>query len=131
MKISECMMKQTSRGLALFLALPFAAAAAHAQQPAGASAQAATAQESSAQPGGVQENGQSQQNTTTKPLGTAAAPYEKTMGVTASRPAGAVIAPGKQRRIRTILIKVGVIVGAGVAIGTVAALSHGSSSQPR
>lgn len=65
-----------------------------------------------------------------KPVGTAAAPYEKTTGVTASRPAGAVIAPAKQRRARSILIRVGVIVGAAVAIGTVVALTHASPSRP-
>jgi hypothetical protein len=65
-----------------------------------------------------------------KPVGTAAAPYEKTMGVAASRPAGAAIAPAKQRRVRTILISLGVILGAGVAVGSVAALSHGSPSRP-
>lgn len=70
-----------------------------------------------------------QQNTPTQPVGTAAAPAEKTLGVAASRPAGAVIAPGKQRRARSIVIKVGIVVGACIAIGTVAALSHGSPSQ--
>jgi hypothetical protein len=65
-----------------------------------------------------------------KPVGTAAAPYEKTTGVAASRPAGAVIAPAKQRRARSFLIRVGVIVGAAVAIGTVVALTHGSPSRP-
>jgi hypothetical protein len=76
--------------------------------------------------------GQSQQpNTTPAPIGTAAAPSASAEGIAASRPAGAVIAPSKQRRVRTILISVGVVVGAGVALGTVAALSHGSPSQPR
>jgi len=70
------------------------------------------------------------QSATPKPVGTAAAPYEKTTGIAASRPAGAVIAPAKQRRARSILIRVGVIVGAAVAIGTVAALSKGSPSRP-
>lgn len=65
-----------------------------------------------------------------KPLGTAVAPYETTSGVTASRPAGAVIAPAKQRRARTILIRIGVVVGAAAAVGTVVALSHASPSQP-
>jgi hypothetical protein len=92
------------------------------------------AQPSSADPGGQSGNSQSnseqQQNGGAKPVGTAAAPYEKTTGVAASRPAGAVIAPAKQRRVRSFLIKFGVIVGAGVAIGTVAALSHSSPSQP-
>jgi hypothetical protein len=52
------------------------------------------------------------------------------MGVAASRPAGAAIAPAKQRRVRTILISLGVIAGAGIAVGSVAALSHGSPSRP-
>lgn len=65
-----------------------------------------------------------------KPVGTAAAPVTKPTGVAGSRPAGAVIAPAKQKRVRAIWIRVGVIVGAGIAIGTVAALSRGSSSRP-
>jgi septal ring-binding cell division protein DamX len=71
-----------------------------------------------------------QQSGAPQPVGTAAAPYEKTMGIAASRPAGAAIAPAKQRRVRTILISVGVIVGAGVAIGAVAGLSRASASRP-
>lgn len=71
---------------------------------------------------------QPQQNGATAPVGTAAAPYEKGIGVAASRPAGAVIAPAKQRRTRSVLIKVGLIVAAGVAIGTVVALSNASPS---
>lgn len=63
-------------------------------------------------------------------VGTAAAPLEKPSGVAASRPAGAAIAPAKQRRVRTFLISVGIVIGAGVAIGTVAALSHASPSRP-
>ncbi len=73
---------------------------------------------------------QQQQNSTSMPLGTAVAPDEKTVGVAASRPAGAVIAPAKQRRTRSILIKVGVLLGACVALGTVLALSAGSPSRP-
>ena len=52
------------------------------------------------------------------------------LGIAASRPAGAAIAPAKQRRTRSILIKVGLIVGAAVAIGTVVALSESSPSRP-
>lgn len=65
-----------------------------------------------------------------KPVGTAAAPYEKPTGVAASRPAGAVIAPAKQRRARSIVIRVGIVVGAAVAVGTVAGLSLASRSRP-
>jgi cobalamin biosynthesis Mg chelatase CobN len=73
---------------------------------------------------------QQQQNGTSNPVGTAAAPYEKTTGVAASRPAGAVVAPAKQKRSRSFLIRVGLIVGACVAVGTVVALSAGSPSRP-
>jgi cytoskeletal protein RodZ len=65
-----------------------------------------------------------------RPVGAAAAPYEPTMGIAASRPAGAAIAPAKQRRVRTILISLGVVAGAAIAVGSVAALSHGSPSRP-
>ena len=65
-----------------------------------------------------------------EPLGTAAAEIESTTGVAASKPAGTAIAPAKQRRVRMILIKVSALVGAGVAIGTVAALSSASPSRP-
>ena len=64
------------------------------------------------------------------PQGVAIAPYEKDTGVAASRPAGAVIAPGKQRRRRSILIRVGLILGAAAAIGTVVGMSAASSSRP-
>lgn len=64
------------------------------------------------------------------PVGTAAAPYERSSGVSATRPAGAVIAPAKQRRVRQIFIKVGILVGAGAAIAAVAMLSHSSPSTP-
>jgi hypothetical protein len=75
---------------------------------------------------------QSQQSQTQgqKPVGTAAAPYEKPTGVAGSRPAGAAIAPGKQKHVHSIVIRVAVIAAAGVAIGTAVGLSHASSSRP-
>ncbi len=69
-----------------------------------------------------------QQNSSSKPLGTAAAPYEPGAGVMASRPAGAVIAPAKQRRVHILAIRIALIVAGGVAIGTVMALTHGTPS---
>lgn len=65
-----------------------------------------------------------------EPLGTAAAETVPTMGVAASQPAGAALAPAKQRRVRTILITVGAILGAGAAVGATMALSEGSPSKP-
>jgi hypothetical protein len=94
-------------------------------QAAGQSGQSGSSQSSSSQ-----SSSETPQNSTPKPVGTAAAPVMKTGGVAASRPAGAVIAPGKQRRARSILIRVGVIAGAAVAVGTVVALTHASPSRP-
>lgn len=71
----------------------------------------------------------SQQTRSTQPVGTAAAPYLKPEGIAASRPAGAAIAPAKQRRVRSFAIRVALLVGAGVAIGTVIAASLGSPSR--
>jgi hypothetical protein len=72
-----------------------------------------------------------QQNGAAQPVGTAAAPAVKGTGVSGSRVSGAAIAPAKQRRVHTLLIRVAVIAAAGVAIGTVVGLSRTSPSQPR
>jgi len=66
----------------------------------------------------------------TPPLGTAAAPAEPASGVAASRPAGAAIAPARQKRERAFVIRVGLLVGAAIAVGTVVALSSASPSRP-
>jgi cytoskeletal protein RodZ len=65
-----------------------------------------------------------------EPVGTAAAGVENTAGIAASKPAGVAIAPPKQRRVRQLIIKLGVIAGAGAALGTVMALSKASPSKP-
>jgi hypothetical protein len=95
--------------------------------PSPAQFQSAARDDLSATP---QSAAEKQQESTQKPVGSAAAPLEKATGVAASRPAGAVIAPAKQRRAGSILIRVGIVVGAAVAVGTVVALSHGSPSRP-
>lgn len=92
---------------------------------------AAPAQSAGQAPSPGSSSSAQQQPDQNKPLGTAAAPPESTMGVTASRPAGAVIAPAKQRRERAIFVRVALVVGAGVALGTVMALTHATPSQPR
>jgi hypothetical protein len=111
---------------------PQSAAAVQSENAATSLPDAPSPQSSS--PSGQQPDqshtGTQQQDDGAKPVGTAAAPYEKITGVAASRPAGAAIAPAKQRRVRTILISLGVVAGAAIAIGTVAALSHGSPSHP-
>src|SRR4051794_11565558 len=64
------------------------------------------------------------------PQGAATAETAPTLGGAASKPAGAAIAPAKQRQMRSFLIKLGAIAGAGVAFGTVYALTRGTSSTP-
>jgi hypothetical protein len=66
-----------------------------------------------------------------QPLGAATAEGVPTVGGAASRPAGMAIAPAKQNQKRSLLIKVGLIAAAGIAIGTVVALSKGTSAQPK
>jgi hypothetical protein len=65
-----------------------------------------------------------------KPVGTAAAEAPNMSGVAASQPAGVAIAPAKQRRLRTIILRTGAIIGAGVAVGTVVALTAATPSKP-
>ena len=61
-----------------------------------------------------------------QPSGTAVAPPVQVSGGAASKPAGVAIAPPKQRQVRSLLLKLGLIAGAGVAIGTVVGLSEAS-----
>lgn len=65
-----------------------------------------------------------------RPVGTAAAEAPKVTGITAAQPAGVAIAPAKQRRVRTIVLKVGAIVAGGAALGTVIALTAATPSKP-
>jgi hypothetical protein len=64
-----------------------------------------------------------------EPNGTAVAPPIETTGGAASKPAGVAIAPPKQRQIHSLLIKLGFLAGAGVALGTVVGLSAASPSR--
>jgi hypothetical protein len=76
------------------------------------------------------EPAQAPANQTSNPLGTAAAEKGQTAGGGASRPAGVAIAPAKQKKSKSLLIKLGAVAAAGAAIGTVYALSRGTSSTP-
>ena len=89
-------------------------------------------QEPAQQPAPPQQQPPAQQQTTPQqPVGTAAAPYEKPTGVAGSRPAGAAIAPAKQRRVRAIVVRVALVLAAGAAVGTVVGLSKATHSAPQ
>ena len=116
--------------LICLLAMPLAQAVplqAQSQQPAQQAPDAPSPQLADPSP---RANGMQAGQQNSNPVGTAAAPESRPTGVAASRPAGAVIAPSKQKRRKAILIRVGIIVGAAVAVGTVAGLSRSSSARP-
>jgi cytoskeletal protein RodZ len=70
------------------------------------------------------------QNPGSVPSGAAGAKMPHAKGAPAARPLGAAIAPAKQRGRRSLLIKVGLVAGTCVAVGSVFALSKGSSAKP-
>lgn len=95
------------------------------------SSSAQTATPPSAQTGTAQTTpAQDQDQKPQRPVGTAAAEAPKTKGVTAAQPSGVAIAPAKQRRVRTLVIRVGAIVAAGAALGAVIALTEATPSRP-
>ena len=83
-----------------------------------------------APPPAAQSQPAQNQTQSQKPVGTAAAESPDASGIAASQPAGVAIAPAKQRRVRTIVVRMGAIIGAGVAVGSVVALTAGTSSKP-
>ncbi len=133
---------------ALLLVLLCAPSSVFAQGPAGtADSQEATPPPSQSDinpnvlpesPGATQSNPSTAPAATPSPSpadskqqagGAAAAPAVEVTGNAVSRPAGSAIAPPKQRQVRSFLIKMGLIAGAGIAVGTVAALSLSSPSR--
>jgi outer membrane biosynthesis protein TonB len=78
----------------------------------------------------VPEGPRPKQQQQTEPVGAAAAERVPTAGGAAAKPAGVAIAPAKQHQTRSLLIKVGAALAAGAAVGTVFALSRGTSSTP-
>jgi hypothetical protein len=65
-----------------------------------------------------------------EPVGAAGAEKGRTAGGAASKPAGAAIAPAKQRQVRSFLIKLGAIAGVGIAAGTIYLLTRGTPGAP-
>ncbi len=129
----------STRASEIAQALPADAATAALPDSPGATLLALNSQTQSSQTQSSQtqspqtQSGQTQQQTTPpsqKPVGTAAAEAPNTSGIAASQPAGVAIAPAKQHRVRTLILRTGAIIGAGVAIGTVVALTAATPSKP-
>ena len=99
-------------------------------RPAAAQGSNSSGEQNQDQPGSTSQAAVQQPSAPQQPMGTAAAPYEPGTGVAASRPSGAAIAPARQKRTRSFAIRVALVVGAAVAVGTVVALSSASPSRP-
>jgi hypothetical protein len=94
------------------------------------SAQTSTAdqQSSSSLPDAPQA--QTPQQPANPPSGAAGAKAADVKGAPVAQPAGAAVAPVKQRGHRSLMIKLGLLAGAGIAVGAAVALSAGSPSRP-
>jgi hypothetical protein len=64
------------------------------------------------------------------PSGAAGAKAANVKGAPVAQPAGAAVAPPRQHGHRSLLIKIGLLAGAGIAVGTAVALSEKSPSRP-
>jgi hypothetical protein len=64
------------------------------------------------------------------PAGSAGAKAATVKGAPVAQPTGAAIAPAQQRGHHSLLIKMGLIAGAGIAVGAAVALAERSPSRP-
>lgn len=81
-------------------------------------------------PNATSETPLTQQQQPAIPLGTATAQQGAARGGAASKPAGEAIAPAKQRQVHSMLIRLGLVAAGAAAVGTVVALTRGTSSIP-
>jgi hypothetical protein len=139
MQMKECAIrKYTNSFCATLLAGAFLL---YSNLPLSASPQSSSGQSSSSQsdsgrngsalPDAPQpQSGQPIQQSPQTPSGAAGAPGANPKGAPVAQPAGAAVAPAKQHGHRSLLIKVGLLAGGAVAIGTVVALSEKSPTRP-
>jgi hypothetical protein len=64
------------------------------------------------------------------PSGAAGAKAADVKGAPVAQPAGAAVAPARQRGHRSLLIKVGLLAGVGIAVGSAVALTQESPARP-
>jgi|SRR5271165_965698 len=70
------------------------------------------------------------QQPASSPSGAAGAKAANVKGAPVAQPAGAAVAPVRQHGHRSLLIKLGLVAGAGIAVGSAVALSERSPSRP-
>jgi hypothetical protein len=76
------------------------------------------------------QSAQAGQQPAAVPSGAAGAKAAVVKGAPAAQPAGAAVAPARQRGHRSLLIKLGLLAGGGIAVGAAVALSERSPSRP-
>jgi hypothetical protein len=72
----------------------------------------------------------SSQQAPAAPSGAAGAKAANVKGAPTAKPVGAAVAPARQHGHRSLLIKLGLVAGAGIAVGSVVALAERSPSRP-
>jgi hypothetical protein len=82
------------------------------------------------QPQSAQTQQSQQQQSAPAPSGAAGAKAANVKGAPVAQPAGAAVAPVRQHGHRSLLIKVGLLAGAGIAVGAAVALSERSPARP-
>lgn len=97
-----------------------------AQEPSSSSSSQRPAD---ALPDAPQSQAAQAQEPTQVPSGTAGAKAPNVKGAPVAQPSGAAVAPPRQHNRRSLLIKLGVLAGGAVAVGTVVALSAKSPAR--
>jgi hypothetical protein len=76
------------------------------------------------------QSAQTQPGQQPAPSGAAGAKAANVKGSPVAQPVGAAVAPPRQRGHRSFLIKMGLVAGAGIAVGSAVALSQRSPARP-
>jgi hypothetical protein len=97
-----------------------------ASQPASAAQNGAGQSANDSLPEAPQPQNQPAQS----PSGAAGAKAANAKGAPVAQPAGAAVAPARQHGHRSLIIKLGLLAGAGIAVGSVVALSERSPNRP-
>jgi len=114
------------------LASPFQSGQSSASSPSNSSTSTAGQKQDESLPDAPQPQSQTptNQQPADTPSGAAGAKAAKVKGAPVAKPAGAAVAPARQHGHRSLLIKLGVVAGAGIAVGSVVALADRSPARP-
>jgi hypothetical protein len=118
--------------------MPLLASPQQSSDPNAAASQQPAAQQQPAQPQTTslpdapqaQTQAPAAQQQAPAPSGSAGAKAATVKGAPVAQPTGAAIAPARQRGHHSLLVKVGLLAGAGIAVGAAVALAERSPSRP-